>query len=102
MGRAYPRRELTARKEYFAQTDEVIRLFSQPIEQAQAGMKNSVLWEREAPKAVKLYDAETGAMTKEPATAQEDEYPLLRAAASGFAICMAIWMVAYFIAGGIA
>ena len=97
MGRTYPRREITARKEYFAQTDEVIGLFTRPIEQAQAGMKSSVLWEREAPKAVKLYDAETGP-TAALAT-NEEEYPCLRLVGLGFLSAMALCLFAMWIAG---
>lgn len=98
MGRTYPRREITARKEYFAQTDEVIGLFSRPIEQAQAGMKSSVLWEREAPKAVKLYGAETGptaALVKN----DDEEYPCLRLVGLGFLSAMALCLFAMWIAG---
>lgn len=91
MGRAYPRREITARKQYFAQTDEVINLFNQTAAHAQSCMKSSVLIEREASKkAVKLYDAESGIT---PAKKQEeDEFPCIRAATWGFlwasTICM--------------
>lgn len=97
MGRAYPKREITARKEYFAQTDEVIGLFHQTAEQAQSGMKSLVLLEREAPKkAVKLYDAETGSMTG--AVKQEEEYPMLRSMGLGFCICLLLWIGVMFLA----
>lgn len=93
MGRAYPRREITARKEYFAQTDEVIRLFNQTAAHAQSCMKSSVLFEPEASKkAVKLHDAENGIT---PAKKQEDdEFPCIRAATWGFLWASTICMIA--------
>ena len=104
-----PRREMTARKFYFKETDDVLGLFTQTPEQAQSCMKSSVLWDLPHPapkepdkKAVKLYDAATGQPTdalaaKKPA--EEDEYPCLRAMAYGFLLCMALYFLAQCIVG---
>ena len=105
MGEVNYRRELQRLKRIRAledavirETDEVIGLFHQSEEHAQSGMKTQVLYERETPKAVKIYDGETGTMTK-VVRKEADEYPCLRAIAMGFLLCMAVWLVALFVAG---
>ena len=88
-----PRREMTARKDHFRETDEVLELFERSLEDASKGMKTAVLF----------YSAETGAPTvafKEAVARQQksDEYPFLRAMGIGFTIGLTICLIAFFIA----
>lgn len=90
MARRYPRREITARREHFQETEAVLSFFQQ---------------EREEP--VKLWDAETGAtealetMTGEGAAAvtvpaEEDlDCPILRGMCYGIALSMVLLVIAH-------
>jgi len=95
--------ELSKRKQHFQETDRVLELFYLDPERVQHSMSEAVLWE--APKAVKLYDAETGAPTAALASkvkqqSDEDEFPCLDSMLCGYVagiFTIALFLVMFFI-----
>lgn len=97
--------ELSKRKQYIQETDRVLELFYLDPKQAQNSMRETVLWE--APKAVKLYDADTGAPTaalapKAQQRPEEDEFPCLDSMLCGYVagiftivLCLVMFFIVY-------
>lgn len=97
--------EASLRREYFSDTESVIGLFSQAPGEAEKAMRTELLWDipkaqTGCSKAVKLYDAETGATAAlETKKETEDEYPCLRLIMTGFLAAMVICLFSMWIAG---
>lgn len=96
--------EASLRREYFEATDSVIGLFTQSPGEAEKAMRSETLWDRPqdvspSKKAVKLYDAETGATAAlQTKKETEDEFPCLRAVLMGIVIgTAALMLVSWFV-----